>query len=108
LSLGDYPQLQSEVVKQRNVFILAIVLIFTNSIAIGSMIEKFTFPETQTGVLVGSCGSFDVLTDYTAIASGTIRYDKTGTIVETIQHYNLIGESIYYNSTNRSKSAIGQ
>ena len=69
--------------------------------------EKFAIPVTQTGYLVGQCGKFDVLTDFTALIRGTIVYDKSGVAVQTIQHLGVIGESIYYNSTSPIKSVLG-
>ena len=96
--------------KQRSAVAIAFVLLLVSSVALSQnngRTEKFSIPVTQTGVVVGQCGNFDVLNDFTALLSGTIVYDKSGVAVQTIQHYRLIGESIYYNSANPEKSVLG-
>lgn len=96
--------------KQRSVFAFAIALLLMSSVAFSQgsrRTEKFSIPVTQTGGLVGQCGNFDVLTDFAALMSGTIVYDKYGVAVQQILHWRLIGESIYYNSTNPAKSVFG-
>jgi hypothetical protein len=96
-------------VKQRVVTVV-FVLLLMSSVAfsqVNGRTEKFAFPVTQTGVLVGSCGNFNVLTDFVALISGTIVYDKSGAAVQTIRHFRIIGESIYYNSANPDKAVLG-
>jgi hypothetical protein len=97
-------------VKQPSVIALAFILLLMSSVAFGQnngRTEKFAIPVTGTGIFVGSCGNFDVFTDFAALISGTVVYDKSGAIMQTIQHYRLIGESIYYNSANPAKSVLG-
>ena len=96
--------------KQRSVFFVALVLLLVSNIAFSQdsrRTEKFKIPFTDTGFFVGQCGTFDVLTDFAGIYSGTLVYDKSGAVVQTIQHIRVIGESIYYNSTDPTKSVIG-
>lgn len=95
--------------KQRSVVVLVLLLLMS-SVAFSQdnrRTEKFSIPVTVTGALVGQCGNFDVLNDFVALLSGTIIYDKSGVAVQTIQHYRLIGESIYYNSANPAKRVLG-
>jgi hypothetical protein len=96
--------------KQGSVVAVTVVLLLMSSVAFSQdnrRTEKFSIPVTQTGVLVGQCGNFDVLNDFTALVSGTIVYDKSGVAVQTIEHVRVIGESIYYNSANPTKSVLG-
>ena len=96
--------------RQRSVFAVGVVLLLVSSVAFSQdnrRTEKFAIPVTEVGIVVGNCGNFDVLNDYAALLSGTIVYDKSGLSVQMIQHYRLIGEDIYYNSTNPAKSVLG-
>ena len=96
--------------KQRSVVAVAVTLLLMSSVAFSQdnrRTEKFSIPVTVTGSVVGQCGNFDVLNDFVALLSGTIVYDKSGVVVQTIQHYHLIGESIYYNSANPAKRVFG-
>jgi hypothetical protein len=95
--------------KQRSV-VVAVILLLMSSVAFSQdnrRTEKFSIPVTVTASLVGQCGNFDVLSDWVALLSGTVLYDKSGVAVQTIQHYRLIGESIYYNSANPAKAVNG-
>ncbi len=96
--------------KQRSVFAVAFVLLLMSSVALAQVngrTEKFKVPFTDTGYFVGQCANFNVLTDFAGIYSGTLVYDKSGSVVQIIQHIRLIGESIYYNSTDPTKSVLG-
>ncbi|MBZ5613539.1 MAG: hypothetical protein LAO23_05980 [Acidobacteriia bacterium] len=96
--------------KQGSVVAVTVVLLLMSSVAFSQdnrRTEKFSIPVTVTGALIGQCGNFDVLSDWVALLSGTILYDKSGVAVQTIQHYRLIGESIYYNSANPAKRVFG-
>jgi hypothetical protein len=96
--------------KQRSVVAVAVILLLMSSVAFSQdnrRTEKFAIPLTEVGIVVGHCGNFDVLNDYAALLSGTIVFDKSGVAVQMIQHYRLIGEDIYYNSTNPAKSVLG-
>ena len=72
--------------------------------------EKFVIgPEAAAGFVVGHCedGDFDVLTDFVFLMTGTDRYDKLGQFVTERYQYKVIGESVYYNSTDPEKSVPG-
>lgn len=96
--------------KKRSIFVVVVALLLMSSVAFSQdkrRTEKFAFPLTETGFFVGSCGTFDVLTDFTALLTGTNVYDKSGQFVQQILHYRVIGESLYYNSTNPAKEVLG-
>jgi hypothetical protein len=46
-------------------------------------------------------------TDYVFLVTGTNRYDKSGQFITYRYQVKLIGESVYYNSTNPEKSVPG-
>jgi len=48
-----------------------------------------------------------VLTDYVGLISGTALYDESGQLVQEVSHIRLLGESLYYNSTDPTKSVVG-
>jgi len=64
-------------------------------------------PIADTGYLVGHCAGFDVLTDYVFLMTGVVRFDKSGEPVADRYQFKLLGESLYYNSTNDQKSVAG-
>ncbi len=95
---------------QRNVLAIALVVLLISSITFSQdnrRTKQFSFPDTITGQLVGQCGNFDVLTDYVILVSGTMVYDKSGALVQTVRRLHTIGESMYYNSTTPEKSVSG-
>ena len=73
-------------------------------------IEQFDIgPVAAAGCTVGHCadGNFDILTDYVFLMTGIIRYDKSGQSVTDRYQYKVMGESVYYNSTDAQKSVAG-
>jgi hypothetical protein len=66
-------------------------------------------PIADQGYPVGHCadGDFDVLTDYVFLMTGVVRYDKSGQPVADRYQFKLLGESVYYNSTDPEKSVPG-
>ncbi len=96
--------------KQRTLVAVTFFLLLMSSFAFSQdngRTQKFSFPLTITGYLMGHCGNFDVLTDYVILLSGTILYDKSGVPVQQIQKIRTLGESVYYNSTDPDKSVLG-
>jgi hypothetical protein len=98
-------------VKPRNVVALLVVLLLIGSVGFSESqrrTEKFYIPlPPATGLFIGSCGSFDILSEGTALMTGTNVYDKSGQFVMQIMHFRVIGESLYYNSTNKAKAVAG-
>ena len=99
--------------KHRCVLGVAIAIMIAGSLTLAQgqgRIEKFGIgPEAAVGFMVGHCadGNFDVLTDYVVLITGTIRYDKSGQYITDRYQVKLIGESVYYNSTDPEKSVPG-
>jgi opacity protein-like surface antigen len=88
----------------------SVVLLLLSSVAFSQdkrRTEKFSFSSSETGFLVGQCGTFDVLSDWTFLLTGTDLYDKSGQLVKEGYHYRVIGASLYYNSENPAKEVFG-
>jgi hypothetical protein len=62
---------------------------------------------SATGALVGSCGDFDVLTDWTTVMKGTVRFDKAGQLAQVVVWNSVIGSAVYYNSMDPTKQVLG-
>jgi hypothetical protein len=61
-----------------------------------------------TGFYVGSCGDFDILSDFAGVLHGVDVFDKNGLPVREVTHIRLTrGESVYYNSTDPQKFVLG-
>ncbi len=91
-------------------FAVFVVLLMTGSVAFGQdkrRTEKFSIPLAFTGVSVGVCVGFEVLSDWTSLYTGTLLYDKSGQFVQQVDHVRVIGESRYYNSTDPAKEVMG-
>jgi len=57
----------------------AIVFLFMGSVGSGQgRTEHYSIPFVETGEYVGSCGAFDILTDYTGTLDGVLSSAKTG------------------------------
>lgn len=69
--------------------------------------EIFKVPDVLVGLTVGSCGDFDILSDWTALIHMTLHFDKDGNLIRTQNQYRLIGQSRYYNSTDPDVSILG-
>jgi len=100
-------------VRPRIIFAVAVAVILAGTIGFAQgqgRIEKFGIgPEASVGFKVGHCadGNFDVLTDYVFLITGTNRYDKSGQFVTDRFQLKVIGESVYYNSSDPAKSLPG-
>jgi hypothetical protein len=97
--------------RHRSVIAVVVVLLLMSSVGFGQgqgRSEKFTFGPTGVAAFpVGSCGTFDVLADWVFLLTGNLVYDKSGQVKNDIEHYRVIGESLYYNSTNADKAVTG-
>lgn len=69
--------------------------------------EILKVPDVVVGATVGSCGTFDILSDWTALIHITLHFDTDGNLVRTQNQYRLIGQSRYYNSTDPDVSLLG-
>ena len=96
--------------KLRRVLLFAVVFVLLGTVGFGESkrrTEKIVVgPIYVVGLVIGDCGSFEVLSDFVALIGGTALYDKSGLLVQEVSHY-LIGESVYYNSTDPTKSVVG-
>ncbi len=96
--------------KRRPIIVASVALLLMSSVAFGQdkrRTEKFSVPLGQTGDLVGSCGTFDILNDWTSVYTGILVYDKAGQFVQQVDHTRLLGDSRYYNSADPAKEVLG-
>jgi hypothetical protein len=97
--------------RHRSVVAVVVVLLLMSSVGFGQgqgRSEKFTVgPFGTSAFVVGSCGTFDVLADWVALLTGNLVYNKSGEVKNDVEHYRVIGESLYYNSTNAAKAVTG-
>ncbi len=71
---------------------------------LGSVAANAIPPESEvfgpfpvTGVIATSCGSYDVINDFTISVVATSYFDKSGNVVR-IREFTDFSESVYYNS----------
>jgi hypothetical protein len=64
-------------------------------------------PDVVVGLNLGSCGTFDILADWTASLSLTFHYDQDGNLVWLNSTYRTIGRSRYYNSSDPAIEVAG-
>lgn len=81
------------------------ILVATVSLA-QNRVLKGSFEDFGSDV-IGQCEGFEVVTDYVYKWVWIDLLDKNGQWVKERVHFKVIGESIYYNSENLSKSVIG-
>ena len=96
--------------KKRVVVAIAVALLVAGSATFAQhqgRTEQFRFTVTDTGLLLGSCGDFDILWDDVLLLSGSLRYDKNGVLVKELDHFNILGQTRYYNSEDRDKFVLG-
>ncbi len=88
-----------------------VVFLFLAGLGFGQTqgrVEPFRFINTDTAVFLGSCSDgFDIYFDDVALWHGLVRYDQNGNPVEEILHIKLLGQTIYYNSTDPDKFVLG-
>jgi hypothetical protein len=91
----------------RKVLPLAVVFILLATVGIA---QKRTVKGSVEGSgtdFVGQCQGFSVQTDYNFRFIFILYYDKNGELVKERAQFKVIGESVYYNSTNLNKAVSG-
>ena len=68
---------------------------------------RFEDEWTTEGQLIGSCGDWDVLTDYVVHLKWMQRLDKAGRPVQEIARVKAVEPSVYYNSSDPTKMVHG-
>jgi hypothetical protein len=95
----------------QRVLAAAVVLLFLVSLGFGQTqgrVEPYRFTVTDTAIFLGSCSEgFDIYYDDVALLHGQVRFDNDGNPVEEVFHIKILGETIYYNSTDSEKSVLG-
>jgi hypothetical protein len=84
----------------RQVLAVAVVAVLVGGVTFaGSQrrTEILRFSDGPYDEFLTSCGSFDIYVNWAATIRLTVRRDKSGTEVQTIQHY-IVTDSVYYNS----------
>ncbi len=85
----------------QRVFAVAVVFLFLVSLGYGQTqgrTEHYKYTIDVAGQNLGSCGGFDVLTDYVVLVHEVWLLDKEGQPVKAVNRYKGIGQSIYYSS----------
>jgi hypothetical protein len=59
------------------------------------------------GISLGSCGAFDILSDWNGLMQLTYFYDGSGNLVRMHNRYRVIGASRYYNSVDPTIEVAG-
>ncbi len=96
--------------KAQRVLAVAVMFLFLAGLGFGQTqgrTEHYSFPVSVVGQDLGSCGDFNVLTDYTVIVRGTVVFDKEGQARKEFLKAKVIGQSIYYNSNDPDLFLIG-
>ena len=95
----------------QRVLAVAVVFLFLVGLGFGQTqgrTEHYRFTATDTAYYMGSCpNGFDILNDYVALMHGNLRYDKDGNPVQERYQFRVLGQSIYYNSTDPDKFVLG-
>ena len=99
----------------QRVLAIAVVSLFLVSLGFSQTqgrTEHYRIPVTDTALYLGTCyagdpAEFDILYDDVALIHGQVRYDKEGNPVQDVYQFKVIGQTIYYNSTNPDKFVLG-
>jgi hypothetical protein len=95
----------------QRVLAVAVVFLFLLGLGFGQThgrtehVEKYTI-EVE-GQDLGSCGDFNVWTDYVVLVHEVWLFDKDGQPVKAVNRYKAIGQSLYYNSNDRDLFLLG-
>jgi hypothetical protein len=92
----------------RKVLVLAVVFLLVGTVSFGQKrTERISVVVTESENVVGQCEGFEIWDDAVALLSWTDLYNKNGQWVKTNQHYRILGETLYYNSEDPSRSVLG-
>jgi len=99
----------------QRVLAIAVVSLFLVSLGFSQTqgrTEHYRIPVTDTALYLGTCyagdpAEFDILFDDVALIHGQVRYDKEGNPVQEVNQLKILGETIYYNSTDADKFVFG-
>jgi len=64
-------------------------------------------PDPVVGLTIGSCGAFDILSDWNGLLQFTYYYDGDGNLVRQHLRYRILGQSRYYNSADPQLVVLG-
>ena len=96
--------------KLHRLLTFAAAFILLGSVAFGESkrrTEKGSFSNAVTGFVVGQCDGFQILADWVFQLSWVDLYDKSGQFVQEIDHYRVLGQTVYYNSEDPTKAVFG-
>jgi hypothetical protein len=89
----------------RKLLSFAVMFLLVATVSFGQKrTEKGSVVISAEGVFVAQCEGFQVLTDYVGLFSWADLFDKNGQWVKENSRFRLIGDSIYYNSKDATKS----
>ena len=92
------------------VFAVAVVFLFLVSLGFGQTkgrTEHYKYTIEVEGQDLGSCGDFNVWTDYVVLVHEVWLFDKEGQPVKAVNRYKVIGEGLYYNSKDPELFLLG-
>jgi hypothetical protein len=87
----------------QRVLAVAVVFLFLVSLGFGQTkgrTEHYKYTIEVEGQDLGSCGGFNVFSDYVVLVHEVWLLDKEGQPVRAVNRYKSIGEAIYYNSND--------
>jgi hypothetical protein len=93
--------------------VLAVAVVFLFLVGLGfsqtqGRVAPYRVSIIDEGLYLGTCSEgFDILWDDVAVLRGMVRYDKDGNPVQDVYQFKIIGQTIYYNSTNPDKFVLG-
>jgi hypothetical protein len=96
--------------KKRIVVAVAIALLVAGSVTFAQQqgrAETYRFTLTETAMPLGSCGDFNIVWDDVVSIHGVLKFDKNGDPVKRVEILKIIGQAVYYNSSNPDKFILG-
>lgn len=91
----------------RKVLPLAVVFILLATVGIAQKRTVKGAVEASGSEVIGGCQGFDIQTDYNFRFMYVLHFDKNGELVREKYQFKIIGESVYYNSTDLNKAVMG-
>jgi hypothetical protein len=95
---------------RRCVLGVGIALLVAGSVTFGQSqrrTQKFSVQGSYTNFLVGQCDGFEIWSDWVELLTWVDRVDKNGQFAQEVGREKLLGQSLYYNSTNFDKAVAG-